>query len=411
MQNKIRKIYGPSYVKDFICTPAKCEETCCKSWIINVDLNTYKKYTQIDDPEISSLMKKHLKKYAVIIKSLYGLITLDQNLYCPFLNENKLCKLQQKYGESYLSLVCDTFPRISNIVDSKVERSLSPACPVAARTVLFSNEKISLQEFDEPEEKRLHVRTKFYTNRKILFKRNRSLFYQIRNFSIGLIQDRKHTLCDRLLLLGVFCKITDKYINFGTKKQIESTINSFPELASNESFLEQLSGITPVYTIQLGLLKQLSEMAGTRKSIPDYVECYEEFIKGIGYTEDISETKIITQYEQVFKNYFEPFIAEHESIFENYIVNWIYINLFPFVRNNSLYDSFVLLVLHYSLIKLHLIGMSGFHKGLTTELVVKLIYSFSRTFEHNQQYFTNVLKLLKKHKFNDLTYMSILIKN
>ena len=59
------------------------------------------------------------------------------------------------------------------------------------------------------------------------------------------------------------------------------------------------------------------------------------------------------------------------------------------------YDAFVVMVVHYAMIKLHLIGMAGFHKGLTTDLAVKLIQSFGKTVEHNNLYVRNIFQLLK----------------
>jgi len=64
------------------------------------------------------------------------------------------------------------------------------------------------------------------------------------------------------------------------------------------------------------------------------------------------------------------------------------------------------------MIKMHLIGMAGFHKeNFAVEHVIQLIQSFSKTIEHNVQYLRDVKELLKKHEFTTMAYMSILIKN
>lgn len=41
------------------------------------------------------------------------------------------------------------------------------------------------------------------------------------------------------------------------------------------------------------------------------------------------------------------------------------------------------MVIAYSLIKIMLIGMSAYHKKLDDAIVVRLIYSFSRSMEHS----------------------------
>lgn len=60
---------------------------------------------------------------------------------------------------------------------------------------------------------------------------------------------------------------------------------------------------------------------------------------------------------------------------------------------------------------MHLIGMSGYHKQLTDELIVKLIQSLAKTFEHNHQYIEEVHQFLKSKGLNTFKHMVLLIKN
>jgi lysine-N-methylase len=55
--------------------------------------------------------------------------------------------------------------------------------------------------------------------------------------------------------------------------------------------------------------------------------------------------------------------------------------------------------------------MAAFHRGLTEEVVIKLIYSFARVVEHSPQYLQHVLRLLKDNGYDTMAYMAILIKN
>ncbi|MCH3023273.1 lysine-N-methylase, partial [Listeria monocytogenes] len=89
------------------------------------------------------------------------------------------------------------------------------------------------------------------------------------------------------------------------------------------------------------------------------------------------------RYADAYKKHYEPFMNEHEYMLENYLVNHVFKNLFPFTGEKDLFDAYVMLVMHYSLIKMHLIGMAGFHRTLTVDLIVKLIQSFAKTVEHN----------------------------
>jgi lysine-N-methylase len=142
-----------------------------------------------------------------------------------------------------------------------------------------------------------------------------------------------------------------------------------------------------------------------------YKECYSDTLVGLKYITGTPFAEVAKAYPEVYQTYYKPFMEEHEYILENYMVNHVYKGLFPFSGFPNLFDNYVMLVVHYSIIKLHLIGMSGHHKGLTQELVIKLIQSFSKNVEHNQLYLKGIFDVLQKNEFTTMAYMAILIKN
>ncbi|BDG45061.1 hypothetical protein PcaKH35_34060 [Parageobacillus caldoxylosilyticus] len=92
------------------------------------------------------------------------------------------------------------------------------------------------------------------------------------------------------------------------------------------------------------------------------------------------------------------------------MVDYMFKNLFPVGKQNVL-DDYIMLVIHYAMIKLHLIGMARFHRGLNKELVLKLIQSFTKVVDHNSLYLSRVYELLKENEFTTISYMAILINN
>ncbi|MCT4508866.1 MAG: hypothetical protein N4A48_08905 [Tepidibacter sp.] len=104
---------------------------------------------------------------------------------------------------------------------------------------------------------------------------------------------------------------------------------------------------------------------------------------------------------------------EKEYILENYLVNYVFENQFPFVDiNSTVFENYVMMVIHYSLIKLNLIGMIGYHKeSFCDEHIVKLIQSLAKNVEHNKKFLNHIKELLKKNNATSMAYMSILIKN
>ena len=124
--------FQPQYVNKFKCDGSKCNAHCCGRWSIFIDENTFRQYP----PEITAHMQfnSDKKEYRIV---------LDENDSCPFLNENKLCGIQLKYGESFLSQTCATYPRITNYFGYFFERALALSCPVAAEIIFKERRMLS----------------------------------------------------------------------------------------------------------------------------------------------------------------------------------------------------------------------------------------------------------------------------
>jgi len=102
----------------------------------------------------------------------------------------------------------------------------------------------------------------------------------------------------------------------------------------------------------------------------------------------------------------------HEHILENYLVNYLFGSDIPLLRGKTMYDYYVQMVLHYSLIKMYLIGMSAFQEGaLNAKMVIKLIYSFTKTKEPDLKFKDYAINLLKENNCTNLMSMAVLIKN
>lgn len=92
-------------------------------------------------------------------------------------------------------------------------------------------------------------------------------------------------------------------------------------------------------------------------------------------------------------------MKEHEYILENHLVNHVYKDMLPFGDFLTVYDEYIMMVIHYALITMHLIGLAGFHKGMNVELAIKLIQSFAKMVEHNKLYLKEAHDLLLKYGY------------
>ena len=89
---------SPSYYNKFECLGSECVETCCKGWNIPVDLNSHLKLNDLSR-KYDDNIEKFLTKSRNPTHDKFSFINMKKNGSCPFLDKNKLCGIQKKYGE------------------------------------------------------------------------------------------------------------------------------------------------------------------------------------------------------------------------------------------------------------------------------------------------------------------------
>lgn len=406
-------ILVPAYMRNFSCIGSDCEDSCCIGWNIGIDRNTYKKYkNSIDfDSSLKEKVKKHIKRIrSNVTDDNYAKIELASDNNCPFLSNEKLCEIQLKFGENHLSNICSTYPRVFNIVDGIIEKSAVVSCPEAARLLLLNPEGIEFDEKEEESEQFKLISKNINTQSPSFNNKPERYLWDLRIFTIGLIQNRAYSLPDRLIILGMFYLDVQDTISQGTLEKIPILIEEFKQTISTGELREPLSEVPVLFDIQMQYLKLLTETI-VKKDNKRYLDCYNEFISGLEYTKNADIEKIVANYNEAFKEYYLPFMNNHEYILENYLVNYVFNSVFPFSKYPSVYDEYIMLIIHYALIKFHMIGMARYHKGLTEDLAVKLIQSFAKNFEHNIPILKILLNLMKKLDHTKMSDMMILIKN
>jgi lysine-N-methylase len=411
MNKKKRIALVPTYLKEFTCIGSECEDTCCNGWQVHVDKATYKKYKKVTDPEIKPLLQKHVKRIRTNPNEhTYARLEFDENNNCQMLSEEKLCKIQLKLGEEYLSRVCMTYPRVSNTVNDILEKSLTTSCPEAARKILLNPDGIEFEEIEEDVKTVNAISRTIYTSNA---NHVHHYFWQLRVFIIQVLQNREYAINDRLIMLGFF-------FNKLHELAITNDLGKIPELIEVQSryiqsgaYRTYLEKIPSKIGVQMSVLKKIIDhrflMGVTNQR---YLHCYQCFLEGIGFEEGKDVEELLNNYQEAYYNYFLPLMREHEYIFENYLVNYVYKNLVPAPRDGNIYHEYLLMVVHYGLIKMQLIGMAGFYKEqFCVDHVLMLMQSFAKMVEHNSLFLQSVIKTLEEHNYTSIAYTSVFVKN
>jgi lysine-N-methylase len=410
MKTLKRITLAPQYYELFTCTGSECEDTCCTGWHIHIDKTTYKKYKKLPNSPTKDQISQAIKRNKTNADDQsYAYIVMNEDNYCPMLTREKLCGIQQTLGEGYLSNVCKMYPRFHNKLDETIEKSLSLSCPEAARLILVNPDGIEFNQREEDHKgtefimKQLNTKASSYNE----------YFWDLRVFTIQLLQNRDYSVSDRLIIIGMFYKKIQECIDQNQTQKIPDMIAKFTTLLHESAFQNELQKIPAQVAVQVFLLKQLVDMRiKIGKMHNRFAEYFNQFLDGIAYDEEKNIEEIAEKYTAVHKQYFQPFEDKHGYIFENYLVNYVFKNLFPFGNGHDVFREYILMVVHFGLIKMLMIGMSGYYKeSFGVEHAVNLIQSFSRTIEHSQFFLDGILSLLYQNGYASLGYMTVFIRN
>ena len=401
-------------MQHFKCIGSDCEDTCCAGWGITVDKDTYKKYSNYRGRELKSIMEKSVKRNRnQPTNDNYAKIQLDDQGSCPFLAEDKLCKIHGSLGEDYLSVTCSAYPREYNIVNRVVEKAAAVSCPEIARLALLNP---NIMEFVEVEESiisnTVYRRNIDFNDAKFKIM-PQNYFWELRVFTLQVLQAREYQLWERLVIIGAFYQSIQDAIEQGNIQEIPELISEYTNGIEAGAFDQTLQDVPVNEYVQMELLKEIiNRKVEKGVSSERFVECFNEFVRGLKPNEQTSYPQVIENYVAAYNQYYLPYMEKNNHILENYLANYVFKTMFPFSKYEDVFENYVTMVIHYALIKMHLIGLAGFHKeSFSTDHVIKLIQSFGKAIEHNQTFIDDTMDFIKKNGLLNLSCMLLLIKN
>ena len=123
------EVFYPKYYEKFACIAARCPDSCCKEWSVDVDSEAAAFYQELPSP-----LGERLRQ--VLQDTENGIVMAIENGRCPMWRTDGLCQIQAELGHDALCKVCREFPRIRHDYGSFAELGLELSCPEAARLIL-----------------------------------------------------------------------------------------------------------------------------------------------------------------------------------------------------------------------------------------------------------------------------------
>ena len=234
--------------------------------------------------------------------------------------------------------------------------------------------------------------------------------HDLRLFVMSLLQYRVYTLEERLWILGMFIHELEPVID--QPEQVSSVMLKYVQRIENLSYKGMIEELPTHETFLLNWFSLLYRAALRNYANHRYMECFREFQQGLNLSEndERSVKELGDLYTERKRAYYEPFMKEHEYLLENYAVHYAFQQLLPYGKRLSPFQQYMQLIINITLIKIHLIGMSGHHKGLTPELTVKLIQSLVKRLEHSDDLMRSCMKSLDEMGLQNMAAASICLR-
>ncbi|MBR2519087.1 MAG: flagellin lysine-N-methylase [Selenomonadaceae bacterium] len=403
--------FQPRYVEKFKCDGSKCNARCCRGWNVFIDEKTYEQYSQIKPESESAEILSHM---TFNDERKEHLVKMHDNGDCPFLNEKKLCRLQLKYGEEFLSVTCSTFPRRSLNFGKFFERSLGLTCPVAAEMILFNEEPMQF-EFVKVSEKVHSNGCKIGIAPVNTTEGFAEHMLEIQIAMISILQERTLTIDQRLIVLGFFL---DKFDEIITNKNSESSdkFDALKKLIAAYESKKFLAEQVPhmLATIQFDakkfvelLLELLETLYGGTKLGSD-----RKFLvmvaKTLGIVPDahgqVSAVAIAENYVRLADK-LKDFFARRSSFLENYLVNELFLNCYPWRHEKSIAKNFGVFVASYKIFELLMFAAEQ-QNFKTKEDLLTLTNWFVSSADHTNAFIKKILERASDDIF--LTFETLL---
>ncbi|MBQ8280967.1 MAG: flagellin lysine-N-methylase [Lachnospiraceae bacterium] len=371
----------PHYYDDFRCTADKCPDTCCAGWQIVIDDESLERYEECVDL-FGSRLRNDIDWQEGCFK--------QYNRRCAMLNEQNLCDLVIEKGEAWLCTTCDRYPRHIEEFDGVREMSLSLSCPVVAKMMLKSQEKVSFiveeDEEDEPLWKEFEdfdymLYTYLLDAREVLFL---------------IVQNRELSINERMSIIMKFAEELQACVDEERLYDMENVIERYRKHGYTEEIRQ---GDKPdEKTVNEAEYDWENILRG--KSRYQYLkDNFEVFYKLERLRDDWSEVVDKTRetlYENGFDNYkriYDGFYGEFVSAFgqerwdifrEQILMFFIYTYFCGAVYDDCIYSKVGMAV--YAVEFVGEFIMSSWYlsdKNLSLEECIRLAYRYAREVEHS----------------------------
>ena len=393
----IKSDLRPAYYDDFRCLAAGCQISCCKGWSITFSKKDYLSLKRQDgSPELNDRLAHGVRRIRDLDKQnklAYGGFTMDGGV-CALLREDCLCQLQQEKGPKALPEVCQMFPRKNTVsLSGYQEYSLSPACEGVLE--LLWNLPDGVEFRSDPLKRELGM---CFEDDHVLARS----FQDIRSQCIDILQDRRFSLAERILLMGMSLKeLADGETDIPAWLTRGQTML---ECAQPGSLLEDSE-----QTLSLSLINNTGTLAAMRSTNEDFTALRTDILGQLTQIGEERATLFSGPYRRARERYQERF-GNRDYFLENLMVCVFFHLQLPVTKSTEeLWKSYVNFCNLYSFY--HFMAVMSCRNGADgskSDLFRSVVHA-SRGMLHNGQHQMRLRDEFFQNDSATLAHMAVLL--
>ncbi len=399
----------PTYVKQFRCDGSQCHSKCCRRWLIEIDGNTYQKYCGIKSREERKKITDHIK-WKKNQNAKKFVIMLRKDGSCPFLREDGFCDIQKKYGENFLSKVCASYPRVIHQLDDIIEQGMTLSCPVAAKQILLQEEPIEFEQIEFVEHRPMYIQ--LWDKKRF---RLGDYLIDLQYSCISILQNRKLSLDQRLILMGFFLEQADELAEQGHQEEIRALAEGYASERVADVAAELTGGICRCSEDYLRCMFGMVETLygkGTQtvnRGDQEYLDALTDLYQMSEEMEVVSMTKLRKIYES-YAGAEKEILQQYSYVFENCMVNELFSNQYPLCINGTLTENYLYFLMNYKLMEFFSIVLAVTRNNQPkAEVLAEGLSFFAGRIDHSPAYASHILEEIQRYHKDMAFFMRTLL--
>lgn len=326
----------------------------------------------VKEPGLGQDLQRHVKKLKEPRSAdRYARIHLTSAGNCPFLDDDKLCSIQNRLGEGALSETCRSYPRETWGRDGRRYLGAKLSCPEAARLCVSSPDAMAFSDDGLTDAVAAHPGSGATARSAV-----HAAIEEV-------LRDRALPVWKAIMFAGVIIEtfLSDDPTVEPAGSALLASIRTYTA-ETRQALLQEDFAIGDQALVQFRILTGTALSASRKGSahtrFPKIVQASLDSL--LGSAEDFDGA--LKQYAELYENRFKPFDDAHEYALRNFVLNYVYLN--RLFLTGPVLPQFQNLAVRFGVIRLLLVGLSSARpEGLSLADYAAVVSSASRIMDHD----------------------------